>query len=62
MRKPKVAFLFFISCHFVLLYLSPNECPGLCRENFEVFCWNFFSSTNPEIGRSNSIPKYFIRK
>ena len=20
--------------------------------NFEVFCWNFLSSTNPEIGRS----------
>ena len=27
-RRPKVAFFVF---HFVLLYILPNECPGLCR-------------------------------
>ena len=27
-RKSKVAFSIF---HFVVLYFSPNECPGLCQ-------------------------------
>ena len=31
--------------HFVLLYFFPCQ-------NFEAFCWNFLSSTIPEIGMS----------
>ena len=41
----------FSVLHFVLYFVfSSNECPGLA--NFEAFRWNFSSSTNPEIGRS----------
>ena len=43
-QKSKVAFSIF---HFVLLYISPNECPGLCRHRpgqilnrfVGTFCW-----------------------
>ena len=29
--------------------------PNVCIANFEAFRWNFFSSTNPEIVRSDML-------
>ena len=55
--KPHVVLFIF---HFVLLYFSANECPGLWNEkklrgfsyskimaNFEAFRWNISSIINP---------------
>ena len=53
----KLLFPFFISCKFIF---PPNECPGLCRQNFEAFCQNFSSSTNLKIERSD-ITDYLLK-